>query len=178
MCRQCVLEEFPARGTTCLEAGSFLVNFKGCTQCGHRQLISNSEKDVQEDEESETITFQHTCSSCSHVICEHYHSFSVDTNQKSQEYLMECLLCGKGCMTSSFAAVRILETFDNCASAVSNPDSKENSPEEEERENPRPKRVDIQLVSTFQSLMQNFERDPKFQAMMQETKEDEDQEWD
>ncbi|NWW13971.1 CHUR protein, partial [Oreocharis arfaki] len=39
MCGGCVGTEYPERGTTCLEGGSFLLNFGGCAQCGRRDFV-------------------------------------------------------------------------------------------------------------------------------------------
>ncbi|NWR82226.1 CHUR protein, partial [Centropus unirufus] len=53
MCGGCVGTEYPERGTTCLEGGSFLLNFVGCAQCGRRDfvLLSNREAGLQGGEE-------------------------------------------------------------------------------------------------------------------------------
>ena len=64
-------------------------------QCGASvSSVEARERKVEEDECTEEITFKHVCKSCGHVICEHYHSFSFD--DKHQDYMMECVLCGKG----------------------------------------------------------------------------------
>lgn len=34
------------------------------------------------------------CAGCGHTICEHFYSFQV--NAETQEYMMDCFLCGKG----------------------------------------------------------------------------------
>ncbi|MGH0114475.1 UNVERIFIED_CONTAM: hypothetical protein FKN15_018794 [Acipenser sinensis] len=43
MCTDCVQKEYPNRGNTCLENGSFLLNYVGCVKCNHRDfmLINN-----------------------------------------------------------------------------------------------------------------------------------------
>ena len=64
-------------------------------QCGASvSSVEARERKVEEDECTEEITFKHVCKGCDHVICEHYHSFSFD--DKHQDYMMECVLCGKG----------------------------------------------------------------------------------
>ena len=79
------------------------MNFKGCASCGRQDWAKavrvRREKTCDEDGEfEETVTFDHVCKNCSHVICEHYYEFSVDS--KGQHTLMECPLCGRG---SSFS---------------------------------------------------------------------------
>ncbi|XP_054027934.1 protein Churchill isoform X2 [Dryobates pubescens] len=53
MCGGCVSTEYPERGTTCLEGGSFLLNFVGCAECGRRDfvLLSNREEGLHGGEE-------------------------------------------------------------------------------------------------------------------------------
>ncbi|XP_066928913.1 protein Churchill-like [Clytia hemisphaerica] len=94
MCKECVINPFPNRNKTCLESGSYLINFKGCKECGKRELIKISNKQLKEDDEEENITYIHTCDSCAHVIAEHEYTFSVIDEE--QEYSMNCLLCGTG----------------------------------------------------------------------------------
>ncbi|NWS64471.1 CHUR protein, partial [Chunga burmeisteri] len=55
MCGGCVGTEYPERGTTCLEGGSFLLNFVGCAQCGRRDfvLLSNRAAGLHGGEEIE-----------------------------------------------------------------------------------------------------------------------------
>ena len=38
--------------------------------------------------------FLDVCPNCDHHISEHYYNYEVD--ETSQEYVMECMLCGKG----------------------------------------------------------------------------------
>jgi hypothetical protein len=45
----------------------------------------------------EITTFRHQCGDCDHIIGEHFHRFQV--NSGVQEYYMECILCGKVCLT-------------------------------------------------------------------------------
>jgi hypothetical protein len=72
-----------------------------CIECNRKgELLAqdmNEEREYDEDHEedviSETITYNHVCV-CGHVIAEHYYNYEVDS--VSQEYTMECFLCGKG----------------------------------------------------------------------------------
>ena len=63
MCKECWLETRPERGTTCLDKGSYVINFKGCHACGKRDFIAeegrveeeeDDEEDDDEDEEGRT----------------------------------------------------------------------------------------------------------------------------
>mmetsp|Transcript_11898 Transcript_11898/g.13711 ORF Transcript_11898/g.13711 Transcript_11898/m.13711 type:complete len:175 (-) Transcript_11898:70-594(-) len=105
MCKTCVLEPFPDRGTTVLDSGSYLLNLNTCTSCGKKSMplqvqekTQNEESDGSDSDQSELeiTTFVHQCSNegCGHVIAEHFHRFHVESNR--QEYFMECLLCGRG----------------------------------------------------------------------------------
>ncbi|OWK57478.1 protein Churchill [Lonchura striata] len=93
MCGGCVGTEYPERGTTCLEGGSFLLNFVGCAQCGRRDfvLVNNRAEDLQGGEE--IVTYDHLCKNCHHLIAHHEYTFSVVDDY--QEYTMLCLLCGR-----------------------------------------------------------------------------------
>uniref|UniRef100_A0A8C3UEH2 Protein Churchill n=1 Tax=Catharus ustulatus TaxID=91951 RepID=A0A8C3UEH2_CATUS len=77
MCGGCVGTEYPERGTTCLEGGSFLLNFVGCAQCGRRDfvLVSNRAEGLQGEEE--IVTYDHLCKNCHHLIARHEYTFSV-----------------------------------------------------------------------------------------------------
>jgi len=102
MCKECWLETRPERGTTCLDKGSYVINFKGCHACGKRDFIAEEGRveEEEDDEEDgcyeETITYNHACKHCAHVICaEHYYKFEVGADG-TQSFLMECALCGRG----------------------------------------------------------------------------------
>lgn len=106
MCHDCLVEERPDRETVCLDKGHYLLNFKGCKGCGSRgDLVEDQRKvsieeddsDSENEEYEEETTFFHKCKKCGHVVCEHFHRFQV--NSKTQEWLMECFLCGKGADT-------------------------------------------------------------------------------
>ena len=44
----------------CLESGTYLMNYAGCSECNKKQPIKISNKTQQEEEEEETITYQRT----------------------------------------------------------------------------------------------------------------------
>lgn len=96
MCQDCLFEPRPDRGTTCLDDGAYLVNFKGCFICGKRIPPRNINKTEEEDDDEEEqvveTSFHHICE-CGHLIASHFHR---ETSAQSVTYLMECFLCGKG----------------------------------------------------------------------------------
>ncbi len=103
MCVECVKEKCPDRGTTCLETGSYMMNFKECAECHKKEPMKvearqsgTEEEDEEEDSDGgeELITYDHVCSECGHIIAEHQYTFCVDGEY--QEYSMTCLLCGRG----------------------------------------------------------------------------------
>ncbi|XP_072040985.1 protein Churchill-like [Amphiura filiformis] len=104
MCVECVKDKCPDRGRTCLETGSYLLNFQGCAECHKKEPIkiearqSGTEEEAAEEDaeggEEELITFDHVCSECGHIIAEHQYTFCVDGEY--QEYSMTCMLCGRG----------------------------------------------------------------------------------
>jgi hypothetical protein len=94
MCNNCIIQLLPDRGTTCLETGSYFLNFKGCGSCGKKGMIKNINHKKEENEIKETILFTHICVECNHIICEH--SWEFEVVDKFQEYTMNCLLCGSG----------------------------------------------------------------------------------
>ncbi|KAM8920738.1 protein Churchill [Pelodytes ibericus] len=93
MCGGCVQEEYPDRGNTCLETGSFLLNYVSCAQCNKRDFVLIANKASGEDDGEEIITFDHMCTNCHHVIAKHEYTFSVVDDY--QEYTMLCMLCGR-----------------------------------------------------------------------------------
>ncbi|CAN9507884.1 unnamed protein product [Ophioblennius macclurei] len=92
MCNGCVQKEHPDRGTTCLEDGSYLMNYRGCAACHQRDFVMIRNKIPDEDDGVEIITYDHVCKHCDHVIARHEYTFSV--TDYYQEYTMLCLLCG------------------------------------------------------------------------------------
>ncbi|XP_010562677.1 PREDICTED: protein farnesyltransferase subunit beta-like [Haliaeetus leucocephalus] len=93
MCGGCVGTEYPERGTTCLEGGSFLLNFVGCAQCGRRDFVLLGNRAAGLHGGDEIVTYDHLCKNCHHLIARHEYTFSVVDDY--QEYTMLCLLCGR-----------------------------------------------------------------------------------
>lgn len=94
--------------------GAYMRNFAGCANCGRRDMLSITTKkdivhapksgrtrtatvakpaDTSSDEE-ESVVFNHVCSACGHVICQHSYLFEADDTE--QRYEMDCMLCGVG----------------------------------------------------------------------------------
>ena len=47
------------QGGTCLEGGSYLLNYNGCAECGKKSLLEETDVQKEEDEDGEeTITFK------------------------------------------------------------------------------------------------------------------------
>ncbi|XP_005991558.1 protein Churchill [Latimeria chalumnae] len=93
MCRACVQREYPDRGKTCLENGSFLLNYVCCAVCSKRDFVLITNKAIEEEDGEEIVTYDHVCKNCHHVIARHEYTFTVVEDY--QEYSMLCLLCGK-----------------------------------------------------------------------------------
>ncbi|XP_017816741.1 protein Churchill isoform X2 [Papio anubis] len=83
----------PLPGNTCLENGSFLLNFTGCAVCSKRDFMLITNKSLKEEDGEEIVTYDHLCKNCHHVIARHEYTFSI--MDEFQEYTMLCLLCGK-----------------------------------------------------------------------------------
>ncbi|XP_016384815.1 protein Churchill-like isoform X1 [Sinocyclocheilus rhinocerous] len=80
-------------GHTCLENGSYLMNFLGCANCHQRDFVLISDRTMVNEDEEEIITYLHMCKNCDHVIARHEYTFTVVDDY--QEYTMLCMLCGK-----------------------------------------------------------------------------------
>ncbi|KAM9146848.1 protein Churchill isoform 1-T1 [Pangshura tecta] len=93
MCGGCVETEYPSRGNTCLENGSFLLNYVGCVECNKRDFVLIANRATEEEDGEEIITYDHVCKNCHHMIARHEYTFSVVDDY--QEYTMLCLLCGR-----------------------------------------------------------------------------------
>ncbi|KAI4880537.1 protein Churchill [Hoplias malabaricus] len=93
MCTGCVQKEYPDRGNTCLDNGSYLMNFLGCANCQQRDFVLISNKTMVDEDEEEIVTYLHKCKNCDHVIARHEYTFTVVDDY--QEYTMLCMLCGK-----------------------------------------------------------------------------------
>lgn len=79
MCRVCVKQELPQRGTICLESGSYLLNFASCKECGRREPLKITDKvDEEDDDGEEMVTYKHVCASCDHVVATHEYTFRVE----------------------------------------------------------------------------------------------------
>nr|XP_007985172.1 protein Churchill isoform X1 [Chlorocebus sabaeus] len=78
MCGDCVEKEYPNRGNTCLENGSFLLNFTGCAVCSKRDFMLITNKSLKEEDGEEIVTYDpDLCKNCHHVIARHEYTFSI-----------------------------------------------------------------------------------------------------
>ncbi|XP_078262434.1 protein Churchill [Rhinoraja longicauda] len=93
MCVGCVQREYPDRGNTCLENGSYLLNFGGCAECSKIDFVLITNRTQDDDDGEEIITYDHICQNCNHLIARHEYTFTVVDDY--QEYTMLCMLCGK-----------------------------------------------------------------------------------
>ncbi|XP_041070839.1 protein Churchill isoform X1 [Carcharodon carcharias] len=110
MCGGCVQKEYPERyslsygigvmqrlllfqGNTCLENGSFLLNYVGCAECSKRDFVLIANRTQDDDDGEELVTYDHVCQNCHHIIAQHEYTFTVVDDY--QEYTMLCMLCGK-----------------------------------------------------------------------------------
>ncbi|KAK3880225.1 hypothetical protein Pmani_013746 [Petrolisthes manimaculis] len=98
MCHECVKEEYPDRGTVCLDSGAYLANLRGCRGCGQKDKVGVANRTTQ-DTDQELVEYDHVCGGCSHVIASHCHRFWVEDDY--QYYEMSCLLCGEADDTRS-----------------------------------------------------------------------------
>ncbi|CAB1342687.1 unnamed protein product [Coregonus sp. 'balchen'] len=57
MCNGCVLKEYPDRGNTCLENGSYLMNYLGCANCHQRDFVLISNKATEDEDGEEIVTY-------------------------------------------------------------------------------------------------------------------------
>ena len=95
MCRKCLCKVLPDRGSTCLDGGSYFLNFNHCNNCLKKEKIQIKDKTQYEDDDGvETVKYQHICELCGHVVATHEYTFQVDSGY--QEYEMNCELCGFG----------------------------------------------------------------------------------
>ncbi|XP_041469152.1 protein Churchill-like [Lytechinus variegatus] len=104
MCGECVKSKCPDRGNTCLDNGSYILNFDHCAECQKREPIKITQRNVEvKDDGEEVISYEHKCTYCCHLIAEHEHTFTIEGEY--QEYAMYCLLCGVGNDTISVQPV-------------------------------------------------------------------------
>lgn len=94
MCRHCLVNVCPQRNRTCLSNGSYLLNFKQCGNCGKFDTIKIINFTRTEEENDESVSYDHHCSHCDHKIASHSFTFAVSNGY--QEYSMDCMLCGFG----------------------------------------------------------------------------------
>nr|XP_048271930.1 protein Churchill isoform X2 [Myodes glareolus] len=57
MCGDCVKKEYPNRGSTCLENGSFLLNFTGCAVCNKLDFMLITNRSLKEEDGEEIVTY-------------------------------------------------------------------------------------------------------------------------
>ncbi|XP_048456400.1 protein Churchill [Rhincodon typus] len=81
------------QGNTCLENGSFLLNYVGCAECRKRDFVLITNRTQDDDDGEEIVTYDHVCQNCHHIIAQHEYTFTVVDDY--QEYTMLCMLCGK-----------------------------------------------------------------------------------
>uniref|UniRef100_A0A8D2PSH2 Protein Churchill n=1 Tax=Zosterops lateralis melanops TaxID=1220523 RepID=A0A8D2PSH2_ZOSLA len=80
-------------GTTCLEGGSFLLNFVGCAQCGRRDFVLVDNRAEGLDGGEEIVTYDHLCKNCHHLIARHEYTFSVVDDYQSLKGFRAASLC-------------------------------------------------------------------------------------
>eukprot|EP00092_Neocalanus_flemingeri_P062562 GFUD01075498.1.p1 GENE.GFUD01075498.1~~GFUD01075498.1.p1 ORF type:complete len:123 (-),score=38.49 GFUD01075498.1:93-461(-) len=101
MCKHCVRTPFPDRDRMCLESGAYMANMSKCSNCSKNNLkveqvpaemLEEDSSDEDTEEEKETVTYNHVCGDCNHIVCRHKYKFWLEDGR--QEYRMDCLLCG------------------------------------------------------------------------------------
>ncbi|XP_075248966.1 protein Churchill-like [Convolutriloba macropyga] len=115
MCLTCVKADFPIseRILSAANVEEAKGNFRACVGCGRRELVvKNYEENVEKLSPSSvlsgchnhnqqqssrcvrrrTVSFNHECGACGHVVAEHSCSVLVDGH--SREVDMTCMLCG------------------------------------------------------------------------------------
>ena len=80
MCKHCVRNPFPDRDRMCLESGAYMVNMSKCSNCSKNNLkveqvpadmLEEDTSDSDTEEETETVTYNHVCGHCNHVVSRH-----------------------------------------------------------------------------------------------------------
>jgi hypothetical protein len=93
MCLVCVKVKELERDRSVLDKGAYLMNYKGCAECGSATRLASVDEQRTETEAVETVVYTHQCE-CGHVVAEHRYTFScTDT---LHVYAMTCDLCGQG----------------------------------------------------------------------------------
>ena len=90
MCKLCLREICPDRGSLCIESGAYLLNFVKCHGCGKRGSLEVFEREEEEEEEeggeyNQEITYKHRCS-CGHIVAEHHYTFCASSD--TQDFSM------------------------------------------------------------------------------------------
>ncbi|KAK7083110.1 Phosphatidylinositol 3-kinase catalytic subunit type 3 [Halocaridina rubra] len=88
MCQDCVKEEYPDRGSLCLDSGTYLANLLGCHGCGHKDTLKSVNRATTSNPEflsQEVIEYDHVCGNCSHVVATHDHRFWVEEDYQYYE---------------------------------------------------------------------------------------------
>lgn len=52
-----IVAVFAAQGNTCLESGSYLMNYLGCAHCHHRDFVLISNKATEDEDGEEIVTY-------------------------------------------------------------------------------------------------------------------------
>ena len=94
MCRDCVRDDDVDRGSTCLDGGAYLLNWKGCAACGSKDLSEQARVKKSDHEDHESVVYEHRCQSCSHLVATH--KFTFNATDTTHETKMRCELCGNG----------------------------------------------------------------------------------
>ena len=105
-------------GRMCLEAGAYLMNYIGCSQCGGSELVTrlvdNTDTESRdswdtEDEEVELvedIQYSHVCGACGHIIAIHKVSSDYHINIYHDDAVQVLAGGGKAGVQDGVSAVR------------------------------------------------------------------------
>lgn len=77
-------------------------------------LFLRCRKVVEDDDGEEVTTYKHTCPECSHVICEHWHSFSVDETTHSQACCFSVTSLAFCMLNKKYVHSRTCAPFHSC----------------------------------------------------------------
>ncbi|KAJ0061131.1 hypothetical protein NL108_008810, partial [Boleophthalmus pectinirostris] len=101
-------------GNTCLENGSYLMNYQGCANCHHRDFVLISNKSTEDEDGEEIVTYDHVCKNCEHVIARHEYTFSV-----VEEYQVKVFFSSTLCsMQDSRVTVSVCRSTPCCVCCV------------------------------------------------------------
>jgi hypothetical protein len=93
MCLGCVKVKELERDRSVLDKGAYLMNYKGCAECGSATRLESADVVRSESETAERVHYTHRCA-CGHVVAEHRYTFAA--TDTLHVYTMECSLCGLG----------------------------------------------------------------------------------